>query len=116
MVNRKKLIKGLECCSSGHCTGCTYFHTSHCLTAIMEDAITALKESEVHELTREEWEHWKNAKHRDPICMIYKQDDTCTPIWVFDPNKVHEPALLMGEIKLFTGKLTFEQCKAVKWE
>lgn len=65
------------------------------------------------EMTILEWYKWKKDKHRDPICMLWENDDT--PFWIMNPNEVHEPALLMGKLKLFTHKPTLEQCKAVKW-
>ena len=124
MSDREKVFDALRCCiTEGKCRNCPWEDCKKVGSkraivpvTLMLDALNLMKENEVHELTKEEWEQWKNSKNRDPICMIYKQDDTRTPIWVLDPNKVHEPALLMGEIKLFTGKPTFEQCKAVKWE
>lgn len=69
---------------------------------------------EAREMTMAEWYKWKTDKKRDPICMLWEDDDT--PFWIMDPNKVHEPALLMGRLKLFTHKPTQEQCKAVKWD
>lgn len=78
------------------------------------DAISLLKEQEPRELTMDEWREWKNNPKRNPICDLWEHDTS--PMWVLDPNKIHEPALLMGKLKLFTGKPTFEQCKAVKWE
>ena len=72
-----------------------------------------LKEQEIRELTMDEWREWKTNKKRDPICKLWEYDTS--PMWVLNPNDVHEPALLMGKLKLFTGKPTFEQCKAVKW-
>ena len=81
----------------------------------MADKILAiLKEQEVRELTMDEWQEWKNNPKRNPICKLWEHDTS--PIWVLNPNDVHEPALLMGKLKLFTGKPTFEQCKAVNWE
>ena len=77
-------------------------------------AIELLKEQEVRELTMDEWREWKNNPKRNPICELWEHDTS--PMWVLNPDKVHEPALLMGKLKLFTGKPTFEQCKAVKWE
>lgn len=73
-----------------------------------------LKEQEARELTMDEWREWKADSRRNPICMLWENDTS--PIWILNPNAVHEPALLMGKLKLFTGKLTFEQCKEVKWE
>lgn len=81
---------------------------------ILNDVLALLKEQEVRELTIKEWQEWKKNQKRDPICLLW-EDDT-SPIWILSPNYVHEPALLMGKLKLFTGKPTFEQCKAVKWE
>jgi len=79
-----------------------------------ENALALLKEQEVRELTIDEWRKWKADSRRNPICMLWENDTS--PIWILNPNAVHEPALLMGKLKLFTGKPTFEQCKAVKWE
>ena len=76
-------------------------------------AIDLLKEQEVRELSINEWEKWKANPKRNPICELWENDTS--PMWILNPDKVHEPALLMGKLKLFTGKPTFEQCKAVKW-
>lgn len=70
-----------------------------------------LRNSKPHELTKDEWEHWKKDKHRDPICMFWKNDTT--PIWALKPEDVYEYAYLIGEIKLYTGK---PDRKDVKWE
>lgn len=72
-----------------------------------------MKEQEVQELTMDEWREWKNNPKRNPICELWEHDTS--PMWILNPNDVHEPALLMGKLKLFTGKPTFEQCKEVKW-
>ena len=78
------------------------------------EVIAMLKEQETRELTIDEWKEWKANPKRNPICELWENDTS--PMWVLNPDKVHEPALLMGKLKLFTGKPTFEQCKAVKWE
>ena len=80
----------------------------------IDDALSLLKEHEVRELTIEEWRKWKENPRRDPICKLWENDTS--PMWILSPEDVHEPALLMGKLKLFTGKPTFEQCKEVKWE
>ena len=72
-----------------------------------------LKEQEVRELTLDEWQEWKNKKYRDPICKLWEND--YTPMWILNPNDVHEPALFMGKLKLFSGKPSREQCKEIKW-
>lgn len=57
LPDRKKVIKGLECCSSGRgaqcCYGCPYVFPSEdttddydCSTAILADALALLKEAE----------------------------------------------------------------------
>lgn len=61
----------------------------------------------------DEWHKWKTDPKRDPICELWENDTSS--MWVLNPNDVHEPAFLMGKLKLFTGKPTFEQCKEVKW-
>lgn len=77
------------------------------------EAIELLKQFEAREMTMDEWYRWKADAKRDPICMVYENDDT--PIWVMKPSAVHEPALLMGRVKLFINKPTHEQCRAIKW-
>ena len=84
----------------------------------LEDAgfdvdVALLKEQEVRELTIEEWYEWKINQKHDPICILWEND--YTPMWILNPNDVHEPALLIGKLKLFNGKPTHEQCKAIKW-
>ena len=80
----------------------------------ISSAIALLKEQEARELTIDEWREWKANPNRNPICELWENDTS--PMWILNPNDVHEPALLMGKLKLFTGKPTFEQCKEVKWE
>lgn len=77
-------------------------------------AMELLKEQEARELTIDEWREWKANPKRNPICELWENDTS--PMWILNPNDVHEPALLMGKLKLFTGKPTFEQCKEVKWD
>lgn len=78
-----------------------------------EKILELLEDQEVRELSINEWEKWKANPKRNPICELWENDTS--PMWILNPDKVHEPALLMGKLKLFTGKPTFEQCKAVKW-
>ena len=77
-------------------------------------ALKELKEREARELTMDEWLEWKANPRRNPICELWENDTS--PMWILNPNDVHEPAFLMGKLKLFTGKPTFEQCKETKWE
>ncbi len=79
----------------------------------INSAIDLLKEQEAREMTIDEWREWKANPKRNPICELWENDTS--PTWILNPNNIHEPALLMGKLKLFTGKPTFEQCKAVKW-
>ena len=86
-----------------------------CMTADeAEDIVALLKEQEARELTIDEWREWENNPKRNPICKLWQHDTS--PMWIINPNEVNEPALLMGVLKLFTGKPTFEQCKEVKWD
>ena len=114
-MDREKVIKGLETIKQFFGYGLpstaemfdSYYGT-------LNDAIALLKECEVRELTEKEWSKWKKDRNRDPICILWENDTS--PIWILNPNDVHEPAFLMGKLKLFNGKPTREQCKAVKWE
>lgn len=121
MTDKERIIKGLECCVESDDKACPMVcpFYKECLTddfpyiPLIRAALEFLKEQEVRELSMDEWREWKANPKRDPICMLW-EDDT-SPMWTLNPNDVHEPALLMGKLKLFTGKPTFEQCKEVKW-
>ena len=119
MTYMDKVIKGLETCYSPpskwkDCPYCHLLNEDICKGVLCLDALDLLKELKVRELSMDEWREWKANKKRDPICMLWEND--VTPMWILDPNSVHEPALLMGKLKLFTGKPTFEQCKEIKWK
>ena len=120
MADYKKVIKGLEICiplaEGENCPEKCPYYRDVCsgYYQLMRDALALLKEQEVRELTMDEWREWKANPNRNPICKLW-ENDTC-PMWVLNPNDVHEPALLMGKLKLFTGKPTLDQCKAVKWD
>lgn len=120
MIDLEKVIKAIENNLAENyeqrgCETCPYNDDCHgCATAWKADALALLKENKIRELTIEEWQKWKSNPKRDPICKLWENDTS--PMWILKPEDVHEPALLMGKLKLFTGKPTFEQCKAVKWE
>ena len=80
----------------------------------LKEAYELLKEQELRELTKNEWEQWKNNPRRDPICMLWYKDTT--PMWILTPVEVHEPAYLMGKVKLFNRKPTTEEIQGVKWD
>jgi len=46
--------------------------------------------------------------------MLWYKDTT--PMWTLTPVEVHEPAYLMGKIKLFNRKPTTEEIQGVKWD
>lgn len=93
--------------------GWRMFYSESETKSCAEAALAILKKQEARELTMDEWREWKNNPKRNPICELWEHDTS--PMWVLNPNEIHEPALLMGKLKLFTWKPTFEQCKAVKW-
>lgn len=113
MTDREKIIKGLEEISD-------YFFAIYrkdtdsytCAKAqeyndVTIDAISMLKKHEPREITKDEWESWKKAKYRDPLCMYWRGD--IMPFWILKPEEVHEPAYLIGDIKIFNGKPTKEK-------
>ncbi len=113
-MDAKKVINGLEIQLEDLQK---YADNDQPLSLTQEQAqkiISLLKEQEVRELTMEEWREWKNNPNRNPICELWEHDTS--PMWVLNPDTIHEPALLMGKLKLFTGKPTLEQCKEVKWD
>lgn len=121
MPDREKVIKGLkierECVSRNcdrDCAKCDLVQDREWLLSVYDDALELLKEQELHELTKNEWEQWKNNPRRDPICMLWYKDTT--PMWTLTPVEVHEPAYLMEKIKLFNRKPTIEEIQGVKWD
>ena len=94
--------------------GWRMFYSDSETKSCAEAALAVLKKQEARELTIDEWREWKNNPKRDPICELWEHDTS--PMWILNPNEIHEPALLIGKLKLFTWKPTFEQCKAVKWK
>lgn len=119
MMDKRQVMYDIERCTSHvpACMDCSHYTGTvgfGCMENLMSDAYTLLKEQEVRELTIEEWQKWKANPKRDPICKLWENDTS--PMWILNPEDVHEPALLMGKLKLFTRKPTFEQCKAVKWD
>jgi len=121
MIDSERLIKAWEIFRESNpyeiCSGREFLaikEPEYCMGKMIEDTITLLKEHEIRELTIDEWKEWKNNPKRNPVCELWEYDTS--PMWVLDPNTIHEPALLMGKLKLFTGKPTFEQCKVVKWK
>ena len=119
-MDREMIIKCFEFCRvENKCsTDCPYWDnnssTYNCTKELAKDVLTLLKKQEARELTIDEWREWKANSKRNPICILWENDTS--PMWILNPNDVHEPALLMGKLKLFTGKPTFEQCKEMKWE
>ena len=128
MIDREKAIKGLEICIKNidkvdcpndcpYYSDCTKYENRYVFQPLLRDALILLKElkeQEAREMTIDEWREWKENPKRNPICELWENDTS--PIWVLYPNNVSELALLMGKLKLFTGKPTLEQCKAVKWD
>lgn len=118
-MDREKVKYDIERCIChvpDACRDCSHYkHGEYldCMEDLLKDALAMLKEQEARELTIDEWREWKANPKRNPICELWEHDTS--PIWILNPNDVHEPALLMGKLKLFTGKPTFEQCKEVKW-
>jgi len=113
-IEHECMLRGAHDDCDRNCADCELVQDDVELHEMYTNVIYMLKEQEVRELTMDEWREWKADSRRNPICMLWENDTS--PMWILNPNDVHEPALLMGKLKLFTGKPTFEQCKEVKWE
>lgn len=118
MIDKKQVMFDIEHCICpvpNGCRDCSKYKVdgAYCMEELLTDVYNLLKEQEVRELTMDEWREWKANPKRNPTCKLWKND--ISPMWILNPNDVHEPALLMGKLKLFTGKPTFEQCKEIKW-
>ena len=115
MANREKVINDLNVAKRILCNPqMLTFEMKIKIGQAITNVLALLKEQEPRELTIDEWREWKENPKRNPICELWENDTS--PMWILNPNDVHEPALLIGKLKLFTGKPTFEQCKEVKWE
>lgn len=99
-TERERLIEELE--NYEQCANAAYSSNLLVKGKLLLDILDFLKASKPHELTRKEWQIWKNNPKRDPICKVWKDD--YTPCWIFKPEEVNEPAYLIGDLKLFSGK------------
>ena len=127
MVDREKVIKGLECCSKGCSQNCPYFEIDGCNALLANDAIALLKEQEAHVLTLDEAVDGNHVYyvefqyHLDrgwvkcdfdrmyvdgEVTMLFLRDKT------FYQQKEHYGQLW----RLWSNRPTCEQMKAVKWE
>lgn len=95
MIDKDKVIKGLECCNVGTmCDECDYHISQFCLHELKADALALLKEQE-------------------PIEPIIKQemDDVCSCI---------DAVAYCGKCGAYIGRLKQNYChecgQAVKWE
>ena len=112
-IEHECMLRGAHDDCDRNCADCELVQDDVELHEMYTNVIYMLKKQEVRELTMDEWREWKANPKRNPICELWENDTS--PMWILNPNDVHEPALLMGKLKLFTGKPAFEQCKAVKW-
>ena len=71
-VDRKKVIKGLECCAVGCRSGCPYSDIDDCESTLCADALALLKAIDV---TPEELERLKKCRHDCKIdCLLEKYE------------------------------------------
>jgi hypothetical protein len=109
MTDREKVIKGLECCTfilgKRKCNECPYQPDNGCYQ-LQDDFHALLKEQEPRVMTLDELTE---------IYVEFKNDICQIRLTNFDLQKIVKYAV-DGDCRLWTGKPTVEQMKAVKWD
>ena len=94
MIDREKVIKGLECCAEDCVDGCPYENIEaegwNCTTLLCRDALELLKAQEPRVMTLEELKEgesywfiaWGDFILRPVIC-VHREDDAQKPYIVF---------------------------------
>lgn len=133
MIDRDKVIKGLEYCGRVHdCPGhiCPYHRKLHCIAQLTHDALALLKEQEPRVMTLEELIGIYNLRENHSwvyntppyLYMDYGKD---TGYWIAWSNIVsclercypkYIPEDYGKTWRCWSAKPTDEQRKAVKWD
>ena len=136
MVDKEKVIKGLECCISGNTAickrvGCPYAEEHNgisdtCIDYLMADALALLKAQEPRVMTLEEvnaldWDYCYLEQERLPgkeyRGMLGKYIMTCVTWPSITAAKISYGAENYGRTwRCWTSRPTDEQRQAVKWE
>lgn len=111
MVDREKVIKGLEHCDFGVSSTCyekecPYYQSHNCADELKNDILALLKEQEPRVMTLDEL---------TDIYVEFKGNDCPIRLNNFDLQKIIMYAV-DGVCRIWTGKPTDEQRQAVKWE
>lgn len=94
MIDREKVIKGLECCRNGFCFACPYNDgvdgNVDCKQRWADDALELLKEQEPRVLTLDEIKegepYWLGAGKEfvtRPVICVHREDDAQKPYIMF---------------------------------
>ena len=108
MTDKEKVIKGLEHCDFGdfsNCDECPYYQSHDCADELKNDILGLLKEQEPRVMTLDEITE---------IYVEFKGDDCPIRLTNFDLQKI-VMHMVDGVCRLWTGRPTNEQRKAVKW-
>ena len=129
MIDREKVIKGLECCikrdpdDKMRCGECPY--EGACLNRLKADALALLKAQEPRVMTLEEVADWhkKLALEREPIYVEYRPNSWLgRSQWTIDyfgfnpnyyPNK--DSGYYGKWLRCWTSRPTDEQREAISW-
>lgn len=137
MINRDKVIKGLECCtkfSDRTCKDCTYQPAIAkidylCYNNLMLDALELLKEQEPHVLTLEEVKDaldtvvWvdrpqiENFSNEYALISLYSRKWGYVNLKFIDGDEARWICEQYGKLwRCWSARPTDEQRKAVKWD
>jgi hypothetical protein len=144
MIDREKVIKGLECCADECVYGCPYDHFGDegldCTALLCRDAVELLKAQEPRVLSLEEvagmvaleretiiyMEYGHNSTHAGKVRALIPKymyfDDENGLSWLIceGPEKGKKDSVSLFEYndvwRCWTSRPTDEQREAVKWE
>lgn len=108
MVDREKVLRGLECLATDAvpCTECPYCNQGFCPSAVARDAIELLKEQEPRVLT------WDEVKQAEVCWMEQRGYEPYAELDAADWN----PECYGKAIRCWSAKPTKEQREEMKWD
>lgn len=137
MMDREKLITGLELCTNISPDGCLMLcpykdekdetYSGFCEQVLKQDALALLKEQEVRILDWDELEDWENAvwfedkdEHECYIALIARVGTYSAKFTNVEPGNIHSLAFMrefyMKEWRCWSARPTIKQRQEVNWE
>ena len=128
MIEREKVIRGLERCAGIDCTGCPYQRISPCQNKLVADALALLREQEPRVLALEKILSgtvevaWLECSDKEEVRAglwfkrINEGEDEGIIIHVLDGFEGLRTGVYGKTWRCWTARPTEEQRKAAKWD